>query len=304
MRVEHLPCGVFANHSEEVACRAVNAYLRAQSGVETAYVLTNLAHGLKPDGQPDEIDIVVLTAGGAAVIEVKHWEASRLKTHAYEAERNADRLTEKTKRVASRLRRLCPEIGFVSPSMLLTKGAKSLRRDEGLPMFRGVRFYGVDDLDELFGRLLAAQSVVDPKVVAKVLAPHELALARGELKRLGRYVQLKRLSPDEDHFVRVYSAQDGSGGDRVTIYLYDLSASSASNAGISRGGNSKQYSASKNRQRYPVWLTAFKRCPTTLASYSSLRPWTVQRLRSPKPQRTTHGRRPGGWRSPLWHCAS
>lgn len=85
-------------------------------------MLTNLAHGLKPDGQPDEIDIVVLVAGGAAVLEVKHWEISRLKSHSHEVERQSDLVTAKAKRIASRLRRVYPQVGFVAGSMVLTKG--------------------------------------------------------------------------------------------------------------------------------------------------------------------------------------
>jgi hypothetical protein len=90
LRVEHLRCGVFANRSEEVAYRAVDTHLRTRAGTDTGYVLTNLAHALKPDGQPDEIDMIVLAPGGAAVVEVKHWEISRHKLHAYEVERHAD----------------------------------------------------------------------------------------------------------------------------------------------------------------------------------------------------------------------
>jgi hypothetical protein len=135
----------------------------------------------------------------------------------------------KAKRIASRLRRLYPDVGFVSPAILLTKGAKSLRRDGQLPRIRGVKFHALGDLDKAFDELFRARSTLDVHRAAKELAPRELALARGELKRLGRYVQLKRLSSDDEHFVRVYSAHDGSGGSRVTIDVYDLSASTASN---------------------------------------------------------------------------
>jgi serine/threonine protein kinase len=230
LRVEHLPCQPFANRSEEVAFRAVEGNLRSipQDGI--AYILTNVAHGLKPGGQPDEIDMVVLTASGAAVIEVKHWEVSRIKSHSYEVEHHADLVTSKAKRIASRFRQLYPQFGFVPALMMLTKGAKSLRRDGQLPKVRGVRFHGLGDLEELTGELSSARTGVDPLQLVKAIAPRELALARGELKRLGRYVQLKRLSPDDDSFRRVYSAQDGAGGDKVTIHVYDLSALNTPNA--------------------------------------------------------------------------
>lgn len=105
-----------------------------------------------------------------------------------------------------------------------------MRRDGQLPPpVRGVKFHGLGDLGEALDALIGARPVIDAQRAAKELAPRELAMVHGELKRFGRYVQLRRLSPDEDDFVRVYSGQDGVGGDRVIIYVYDLSASSASN---------------------------------------------------------------------------
>ncbi|WP_081988669.1 nuclease-related domain-containing protein [Sphingomonas sp. Ant H11] len=125
MRVEHLPCGPFANRSEELAYRAVEAHFRATVGEGTVYVLTNLAHALKPDGQPDEIDLVVIGPGGATAIEVKHWDIGRLKGRAREFEHHADLITTKAKRVATRLRRLYPELSYVAAGMLLTTGPKN-----------------------------------------------------------------------------------------------------------------------------------------------------------------------------------
>ena len=65
MRVDHLPCGAFANASEEAAFRAVNKHLLALPIESRAFVLTNLAHGVGRGGQPDEIDMIVISGGGA-----------------------------------------------------------------------------------------------------------------------------------------------------------------------------------------------------------------------------------------------
>ena len=143
VRVDHLPCGAFANASEEAAFRAVVKYLRALPHEGRAFVLTNLAHGVGRGGQPDEIDMIVIALGGEVVIEVKHWDRARLKANVWEVEDQADLITLKAKRVASRLRQAQPKLEFVSAKMLLTKEAKSLRQSGQLPEVRGVRLHGL-----------------------------------------------------------------------------------------------------------------------------------------------------------------
>jgi hypothetical protein len=100
VRVDHLACGAFANASEEAAFRAVNKHLQALPSEGRAFVLTNLAHGVGRGGQPDEIDMIVVSSGGAVVIEIKHWDRARLKTNAWEVEDQADLVILKAKRVA------------------------------------------------------------------------------------------------------------------------------------------------------------------------------------------------------------
>ena len=84
-------------------------------------------------GQPDEIDMIVIAPGGVVVIEVKHWDRSRLKGNAWEVEEHADLITLKAKRVAGRLRQVQPKLDFIPAKMLLTKEAKSLRQSGRLP---------------------------------------------------------------------------------------------------------------------------------------------------------------------------
>jgi serine/threonine protein kinase len=60
---------------------------------------------------------------------------------------------------------------------------------------------------------------------------------------------LKLLSPSPDGFQRVFSGRDSSNGDRVTLYLYDLSASNASNAEqLAR----REFEAVQRLQKSPV----------------------------------------------------
>ena len=231
MRVDHLPCGAFANASEETAFRAVEKYLRSLPIEGRALVLTNLVDGVGRGGRPDEIDMIVIAPGGAVVIEVKHWERSRLKTNAWEVEDQADLITLKAKRVAGRLRQVQPRLGFVPAKMLLTKEAKSLRQSGHLLDVRGVRLHGLTDLDVLLDQVIGPGNFsADVERLARALTPRAMAAATGDIKRIGRISELKRLSAPEERFRRVYAGRDTTSGDRVTLHLYDLSASSAANA--------------------------------------------------------------------------
>jgi hypothetical protein len=263
VRVVHLPCGAFANASEEVAFRAVNKHLAALPNEDRAYVLTNLAHGVGRGGQPDEIDMIVIAAGGAVVIEVKHWDRSRLKTSAWAAEDQADLITLKAKRVAGRLRRIQPELGFIRPRMLLTKEGKSLRQGSQQPDVRGVRLHGMGDLNALLEEAIGPPSSagIDAEALARALTPRGMAVATGDLKRIGRIGELKRLSGPEDKFRRVYAGRDTLSGDRVTLHLYDLSAeSSASAEQLAR----REFDAVQRLQKspyLPILVDSFQPCP-------------------------------------------
>ena len=65
---------------------------------------------------------------------------------------------------------------------------------------------------------------------ARALAPRAAAAHAGDLKRIGSITDLKRLTPEEERFSRVYSGRDASSGDCVNVHLFDLSATSESNA--------------------------------------------------------------------------
>lgn len=262
MRVDHLSCGAFANASEEAACRAVEKYLQAAPVEGRAIILTNLAHGVGRGGQPDEIDMIVVAPGGAIVIEVKHWDRARLKGRAWEVEDQADLITLKAKRVASRLRQAQPKIPFVPAKMLLTKESKSLRQSGSLPEIRGVRLHGMADADALLGEIVgSADGALDVEKLAHALAPRAAAAATGELRRVGRISELRLLSPRAERFRRVYAGRDTTSGDRVTLHLYDLSASNASNAEqLAR----REFEAVQRLQKspfLPILIDSFQPCP-------------------------------------------
>jgi hypothetical protein len=262
MRVDHLPCGAFANTSEETAFRAIDKYLRLLPVEGQALVLTNLAHAVGRGGQPDEIDMIIIATGGAVVIEVKHWDRARLKANAWEVEDQADLITLKAKRVAGRLRQAQPKLDFVPAKILLTKEVKSLKQAGQLPEVRGVRLHGMGDLDALLEQAIRpSDGPTDVERLARNLSPRGMAVASGELKRIGRIGELRLLLPKEERFRRVYAARDTTSGDRVTLQLYDLSASRAANAEqLAR----REFDAVQRLQKspfLPILIDSFQPCP-------------------------------------------
>ena len=162
------------------------------------------------------------------MIEVKHWDRARVKTNAWEVEDQADLVTLKAKRVAGRLRQDQPKLGFVPAKMLLTKETKSLRHSGRLPEVRGVRLNGFADLDALLDPVVARSNAsIDVERLARALTPRGMSAASGDVKRVGRIGELKRLSGSEERFRRVYAGRDTTSGDRVTLHLYDLSVRGA-----------------------------------------------------------------------------
>jgi serine/threonine protein kinase len=246
--VEHISCGPFANASEEMAFRTIERTVSAQPGDGKVYVLTNLVHGISSSRQPDEIDMILIGTGGVAVIEVKHWDRSRLKTEVWDADHQADLIALKAKRVATQLRKVYTDTAFVPAHLLLTKETKSLIDNRRQYEIRGVSVYGLKDVEALVSRVLGSGSQ-DPKRLARLLAPRETAAAQGEIRRIGRVGELKLLSSLKERFERVYSGRDISSGDRVTLYLYDLSASTASNPELLAR---REFEAVQRLQKLPV----------------------------------------------------
>ena len=206
--------------------------------------------------------MIVIAPGGAVVIEVKHWDRARLKANAWDAEDQADLITLKAKRVAGRLRSAQPNLGFVPAKMLLTKEAKSLRQGDPLPEVRGVRLHGLADLDALLDQALGPSNIsTDVERLARALNPRGVAAAAGDLKRIGRIGELRLLSAPEERFRRVYAGRDTTSGDRVTLHLYDLSASSAANAEqLAR----REFEAVQRLQKspfLPILIDSFQPCP-------------------------------------------
>ncbi|MER9403662.1 NERD domain-containing protein [Mesorhizobium caraganae] len=225
MRVVHVPSGPFANASEVRAFNAVDQAFRRMDGEGTAYVFTNITHP-NPHSQADEIDMVLIGPGGAAVVEVKHWDGSALRRRA-EAEPAAELIIAKAKRVAGKLRALDPRMNFVPAVFLLTREAGSLKRNgQQFEHPFGVRAYSLKDVADLIAGPASAGGI-NTERLATGLAPRYNLGEPARLKRLGRFDELKLLTPEEDRFARIYTARDPWNGDRVILHCYDLSAAPA-----------------------------------------------------------------------------
>lgn len=222
MRVVHVPCGAFVNHSEARAFREVSKFLVNVAAKSTAFVLTNLTHAT-PNRQADEVDMVVVGPSGVVVIEVKHWDTSNLRRNP-DLDNHAELITAKAKRIAGRLRAVNPDLEFVPGTMLFTREAGSLRRNGKTTEHLGVSIYALKDLDALLG-VVIRDGKTPVEELARTLAPRQVENARADLRRIARFDDLKLLSPPDDIFARVHSGRDPASGERVIIHSYDLSAS-------------------------------------------------------------------------------
>ncbi len=231
MLVKHLACEPFVNASEEIAFLAVRKYLSGLECGRRAIVITNLANAIGNTGQPDEVDMIVLATGEVLVIEIKHWDQEKIKKSLWDVEDAADLITKKTKRVAGQLRKLKADLGFVFPAMIFTGERGSLAQNKQMRTVRGVRVVGLGDLSLLFSGV-ETLVMTDQEIerLAQTLAPRASAAHAGGLKRIGSITDLKRLTREEERFSRVYSGRDASSGDCVNVHLFDLSATSESNA--------------------------------------------------------------------------
>ncbi|MFN3686436.1 nuclease-related domain-containing protein [Salinarimonas sp.] len=249
MYVSRIPCGPFANQSEERAAKAVDLALRAVEGNASAAVLTNV-QVFSGTGQPDEVDQILIGPGGAVVVEVKHWARAKLKDAAA-VDAACELLVAKCKRIAGKLRKVRPDIGFVAPALLLTVDTQSLARNGALERRNGVIVYGLADAARLVSEVargsLPATAV---EQLARLLAPRQAVLASDVPTRFGRFDRLALLSEEGDRFVRIFDARDFENGDRVFLHVYDLSAAPSALRDVETFAK-REYDAVQRLQKSP-----------------------------------------------------
>ena len=230
MKVTFFSCGPVANESELKALAHLKSRLQAESGGDQWILLGNLAFSVTHQLQSDEIDIVVIGPPGVRVLEVKHWAPQWVDTNEHLVEQEADRVTNKARKIGTTLRKAYQALPRVDGAILLTQETSQVKRLVGREV-RGVRFHSLNEwktaIDFDASRAL---SPTDITRLGRVLEPKSGVAIDGSLRRLAGYVNLELHTPKAERFHRVYKGGHPARRDRVVLHLYDLSASDAKNA--------------------------------------------------------------------------
>ena len=231
MQVRHVPCGPFVNSSERKAFDQLKTRLISAPGDDEWLLLTNLTFSATHRLQSDEIDIVAIGPTGVSVIEVKHWTAAWINRNSKLVEREADRVTNKARKIGTALRKQSANLGRVDGAFLVTEAASKVGALESREPVRGVLFHTFKTWRVALG--FDSPKVLSPQQVRTLgcsLEPRSAVVLDGALKRLAGYTHLRLRTPLEERFHRVYEAKHASRRDRVALHLYDLSASDGPNS--------------------------------------------------------------------------
>ena len=224
MPVRHIPSGTPVNESERKAIEQLKSKL--QSHADNWVMLSNLYHHFHAARLSDEIDLVLIGSRGVIVVEIKHWDLGYIKANAIKAETEAERINDKAKRIAGKLRQGGRDSGFVSARMLLTGGGTGVSGGQR-QLIRGVPVFGLSEWKELIetaGLVVFTQQQIEE--AARQIEPHSKPALTGHLRQFGGLINLERISPLTESFHRVYRGQHPSRRDKVVLHLFDLSASS------------------------------------------------------------------------------
>ena len=226
MKVHPIPCGPAVTESERKAFDQIKTRLIGEPGDDEWLLLTNLSFSSTHRLQSDEIDIVAIGPPGVRVIEVKHWTAAWVNRHSELVEREADRVTNKARKIGTTLRKRVAELGRVDGVFLVTEIASKVGALEGREAVRGVSFHTFKTWRDAVGlnspNVLLSQQI---RTLSRALEPRSAVALDGELKRLAGYTRLEIQTPPDERFHRIYKAAHASRQDRVVLHVYDRSAS-------------------------------------------------------------------------------
>lgn len=266
MRVRHFQCGPAANESEIKACHHIQNCLRSTLGDDTWILLTNLTFSVTHQLQSDEIDIVAIGPSGVRVIEVKHWTPQWIDGHRDLVEQEADRVTNKARKIGTTLRKAVRTLGHVDGSILLTRETSKVKQWTGPPI-RGVTIHTLKQWKDAIGLESGSSSALRPAEVATLsrhLEPKSRVLLDGSLRRFAGYVNLERQTPDGERFHRIYAGVHAARQDQVILHLYDLSESSAGRGTNAEAKARREYDTLHRLQLYewaPRILDSFQHAP-------------------------------------------
>jgi serine/threonine protein kinase len=255
MRIIVLPCGEVVNESEAAAIERLKRELQ-NTGTPPGWdsddewiLLTNLAFSLTNQFQSDDIDIIAIGPPGVRVIEVKHWSVGWCDANADLVELEADKLTLKTRKIGTTLRRVAADLPRVDGTILLTRQPSKVRKLVERGQVRGVSLFSLNQWMQAIGfegpRVLTQIQV---RSLATAIEPKSAVRLDGSLRRLAGYVNLEQQTPRNERFHRIYRGSHPTRRDKVILHLYDLSASDESKA---EARSRREAEALKRLQLYP-----------------------------------------------------
>ena len=150
MKTTIFACGPAANESELTAIEHLKTRLSSELGDAQWVLLTNLAFSVTHQLQSDEIDSIAIGPPGVRVIEVKHWSAGWIDSHAELVEQKADKLTNKVRKIGTTLRRIAPDLPRVDGAFLLTQPHSKLKKHSGRDV-RGVTLHTLNQWKDAVG---------------------------------------------------------------------------------------------------------------------------------------------------------
>jgi Nuclease-related domain len=261
MKVTTFACGPAANESEQLASSHLKTRLQSVEGPGGWALLTNLTFSVTNQLQADEIDLVLLGPSGVRVVEVKHWTSQWMEAHTDVVHREADKLTNKARKIGTTLRKLRPALPHVSGAILLTQESSKTKKVVGKE-YRGVKVFSLQDWRSLAGvdepTIFSDQDIA---ALSRALEPRAAVALDGSLRRLAGYVNLELQSGRDERFHRIYKGSHSSRQDRVVLHLYDLSAADERNSEVRAR---REYDALHKLQLYawaPRILDSFQDAP-------------------------------------------
>ena len=260
MRVTVFNCGPAANESELKACEYLKCRLQGAPDGHRWVLLTNLSFSVTHQLQSDEIDIVVIGPTGVRVIEVKHWTTQWIDRHKDLVEQEADRVTNKARKIGTTLRKNIPGLARVDGAFLVTREPSKVKRLVGRKV-RGVSFYTLAGWKDAIG--FDSPTELSPgqvSMLGSALEPKSRVAMDGSLRRLAGYINLELQTPKEERFHRIYKGAHSARQDRVVLHLYDLSAV-AGNADVKAR---REFEALRHLQQYdwtPQILDSYQDAP-------------------------------------------
>lgn len=268
MKVIHIPCGPAANESENKALEHLKTRLISMPGADTWILLTNLAFSVTHQLQSDEIDIIAIGPPGVRVIEVKHWTSQWGEANEALVVQEAERVTNKARKIGTTLRKVVGELEWVKAAILLTREPSRGRR---LPpkLVRGVGLCTLPQWKDAVGFDQGPSPALRPPQVrrlARFLEPRSGVAQDGSLRRFAGYVNLELRTPETDRFHRIYAGIHSTRQDRVLLHLYDLSADAATNT---EARSRREFEALRRLQLYD-WV------PRILDSYQDAPGYTSE----------------------------